>query len=138
MSRCLRPHELHIPRWIGSSELQPHIDGFVRYALEQGYSKATLHPYRNAAAHFARWMTVHRIALSRLDEALIRRFISHHLPVCRCGPLRQRTSHTVRAGLKLLLRFLRREGVVQAARPIDPPAVAQELNAFAYYQEHVC
>jgi hypothetical protein len=51
MSGSFRPHELHVPAWISASELQKHSDGFVRYLLECGYSKSTLHPYRNAVAH---------------------------------------------------------------------------------------
>jgi len=64
----MRPHELHIPAWFSASELQPHAARFVRYILQWGYSKGTLHKYRNAAAHFAHWMTGNDIACSKLDE----------------------------------------------------------------------
>jgi integrase/recombinase XerD len=138
MFRTMRPHELHIPAWFSASELRTHADRFVRYILQCGYSKGTLHKYRNAAAHFAHWMTGNDIACSKLDEVLIQRFLSQHLPVCRCGPLRQRSPHTMRAALKVLLRFLRSEGLVGPARSMDPTAVTQKLLAFAYYQEHVC
>lgn len=138
MSCTMRSHELHVPAWFNASELRPHAEGFVRYVLGRGYSKGTLHIYRNAVAHFAHWMTVHRVKLSKLDEVLIARFLSQHLPECRCGPLRQRSPHSVRAALKVLLRFLRGEGLIGPPRSLDPPAITQELNAFADYQEHVC
>jgi site-specific recombinase XerD len=138
MSRSLRPHELHIPAWLGPSELQPYIDGWVHFICQQGYSKYTLHMYRNAVAHFAHWMTVRRITVSVLDETLIKRFICQHLPKCRCGPLCQRQPHVIRAALKILLRYLRGQGVVRAARCEDPESISEELRAFGDYQEHVC
>lgn len=138
MSRSLRPHELHIPAWLGPSELQPHVDGFVRYVRERGYAKLTLHQYRAAVAHFAHWITRCRTPLASIDEVVMRRFLTEHLPRCHCGPLRQRSPQTVRAALKLLLRFLRSEGLIGPERSMDPPAITQELSAFSRYQEHVC
>jgi len=131
MSRMMRSHEVHIPAWFGASELQPHVDAFVDYIQESGYSRSTLHVYRNSVAHFAHWMTGHKVALNSLDEVLIQRFLLEHLPECRCGPLRQRWLCSVRAALKVLLRFLRSEGLIEPARPTDPPAISEELHDFA-------
>jgi hypothetical protein len=83
-------------------------------------------------------MTANKMPLRRFNEELIERFLSQHLPACRCGSLRQRWPHTVRAALKILLRFLRRERLLGTARPIDPPSVTLELQSFGHYQEHVC
>jgi len=138
MTRTIRSHEQHVPTWFGSSELHAYVDRFCRYMLQCGYSKETFHKYRNAVAHFARWMTDCDIGLSGLDDVVVDRFLRQHLPVCHCGPLRQRSLYTVRAALKVLLRFLRAEGVVGPANSTDPPAVAEELRSFALYQEHVC
>jgi site-specific recombinase XerD len=138
MFRTMRSHELHIPAWFSASELQPHADRFIRYILQCAYSKGTLHAYRNAVAHFAHWMTEHEVALSKLDEMAIERFLSQNLPECHCGALRQRSLYSVRAALKLLMRFLRSEDLVGPAQSTDSPAVTQELQAFAHYQEHVC
>ena len=66
MSRTMRSHEVHIPTWFGASELQPHVDGFVRYIQESAYSRGTLHVYRNSVAHFAHWMTEHKVRLKSL------------------------------------------------------------------------
>ena len=121
MFRTMRSHELHIPAWFSASELQPHADRLIRYMLQSEYSKGTLHAYRNAIAHFAHWMTKHEVALSKLDEVSSGRFLSQHLAECHCGALRQRSLYTVRAALKLLMRFLRSEGVVGPAQSTDPP-----------------
>lgn len=72
MSRMMRSHELHIPKWLGASELRTHAEQLTQYILGCGYSKGTLRMYRNAAAHFAHWMTVHRVPLSKVDEVLVR------------------------------------------------------------------
>jgi integrase/recombinase XerD len=138
MIRTMRSHELHVPAWLNASELQPYIDGFISYIGECGYSQSTVRVYRNAIAHFAHWMTANKMPLRRLNEELIERFFSQHLPTCRCGSLRQRSLHTMRAALKVLLRFLRREQLLGPARSVDPPSIAQELQTFAHYQEHVC
>jgi integrase/recombinase XerD len=138
MSRTMRSHEVHIPTWFGASELQPHVDSLVRYIRDSGYSESTLHVYRNSVAHFACWMTGCNVALETLDESHVHRFLSEHLPLCRCGPLRQRWPLSVRASLKVLLRFLRSKKLIEPQRSTDPAAVASELQAFSEYQEHVC
>jgi site-specific recombinase XerD len=138
MSRRLLSHEIHVPTWLGASELSMHSEGYVQHLLDQGYRKSTVYPYRAAVAHFAHWMTVRKVRLCDLNEVQIEHFLRRHLPVCRCGALRQRWPHTVRAALRALLRFLRSQGVIDAARSTDPPAITQELQAFAHYQEHVC
>jgi integrase/recombinase XerD len=138
MSRRLLSHEIHVHTWLGASELSAHWAGYVQHLLDEGYRRSTVLPYRAAIAHFAHWMTVRRLRLRDLCEAQVERFLQQHLPVCRCGELQQRWPHTVRAALRALLRYLRSQAVIEAARPTDPPAVTQELQAFAHYQEHVC
>lgn len=138
MSRRLLSHEIHVHAWLGASELSAHWEGYVQTLLDQGYRKSTVLPYRAAVAHFARWMTVRKICLRDLDEAHVERFLWRHLPVCRCGALRQRWPYNVRAALRALLRYLRKRQAIEPARPTDPPAVMHELLTFAHYQEHVC
>lgn len=138
MSRRLLSHEIHVHTWLGASELSAHWEGYAQHLLDQGYRKSTVLPYRAAVAHFAHWMTVRKVPLRDLNEARVEQFLLRHLPACRCGALRQRWPHTVRASLRALLRYLRIREVIEAARPIDPPAVTQELRAFAHFQEHVC
>jgi site-specific recombinase XerD len=134
MTRTMRSHELHVFAWLSASELQPHIDRSISYSRECGYSQSTVRVYRNAIAHFAHWMTANKMPLRRLNEQLIERFLSEHLPACRCGALRQRWPHTMRAALKVLLRFLRSERLLGTACPIEPPSITQELRSFAHYQ----
>lgn len=138
MPRRLLSHEIHVHAWLGASELSTHWEGYVQHLLEQGYRKSTVLPYRAAVAHFAHWMTVRKVRLRDLTEAQVERFLWRHLPVCRCGSLRQRWPYSVRAALRALLRYLRTQEAIDAARPTDPPSVTRELQAFAHFQEHVC
>jgi integrase/recombinase XerD len=138
MSRRLLSHELHVHTWLSASELSPHWAGYVQHLLDHGYRRSTVLPYRAAVAHFAHWMAVRKLRLRGLTEGQVETFLWRHLPVCRCGALRQRWPFTVRAALRALLRYLRSQGLIKVARPRDPPALNRELLAFARYQEHVC
>jgi len=52
MSRCVLPHEIHVPTWIDASELKPHCDRFIRDLLEQGaYSEPCRPPIPTQAGH---------------------------------------------------------------------------------------
>jgi len=62
--------------------MQAHADGFVQHLFDQGYRKSTILPYRAAIAHFAHWTTVHKIRVCELNEAVIGRLLTQHLPVC--------------------------------------------------------
>ena len=42
MTRTMRSHELHVSAWLSASELQPHIDRFIGYSRECGYSQSTV------------------------------------------------------------------------------------------------
>jgi hypothetical protein len=85
MTRTMRSHELHVPAWLSASELQPHIDGFISYIRECGYSQSTLRVYRNAIAHFAYWMTANKITLRkcRLQYSLANHFNNLSLDFAR-------------------------------------------------------
>jgi len=83
--------------------------------------------YLASVVHFGQWLNSEGIAASQTDEALISRFLSEHLPRCGCQrpvPLRM---IEVRAGLNILLRLLRSQGIVAAPADDD---IARELARF--------
>ncbi|MCL2876300.1 MAG: hypothetical protein FWF12_08445 [Betaproteobacteria bacterium] len=59
---------------------RPYLD----YLYEQGYKKDTIRRYFGCISHFAFWATPWRFDLSDLSK-LANRFVSEHLPQCRCG-----------------------------------------------------
>ncbi len=83
--------------------------------------------YLASVVHFGEWLNNEGIAASHIDESLIARFLSEHLPRCGCQrpvPLRM---IEVRAALNILLRLLRIQGIV--ACPTDDK-IARELARF--------
>ena len=105
------------------------LTGFIPHYREHlavsRYSKGRR--YLASVVHFGQWLEGEGHALSDIDETVIERFLSGHLPRCACQrpvPLRL---IEVRAALNLLLRLLRARGDV--ALPSDD-AVARELSSF--------
>jgi|GEM_PF-3124564 hypothetical protein len=83
--------------------------------------------YLAAIVHFGQWLAREEHAAGDVDEAVIKRFLSEHLPRYTCQrpvPLRM---IEVRAALNLLLRLLRAQGI--AAMPSDDE-IARELSGF--------
>lgn len=83
--------------------------------------------YLASVIHFGQWLTDEGLAISGLDEDVIARFLSEHLPRCSCErptPLRM---IEVRAALNILLRLLRAQGIV--AVPVHDD-IGRELAGF--------
>lgn len=111
---------------------------YLRRLSDQGYACGTINIYREVISHFDYWLSLRHIDLSRIDEAVISRFLDRHLPVCHCAKRCQRTRHTVRAALLLLLEMMRSAGHIAQARPIDADNIAIELQDFDAYLTDVC
>jgi site-specific recombinase XerD len=74
------------------------------------YCPATVRAYLHSVEHFAHWMTKRRVLLRSIDELLVRRFVTEHLPACNCSSPCQRNVSAVRPALAHLLQVLRGEG----------------------------
>ena len=74
--------------------------------------------------------------MGQIDEALVARFVKHHLPQCHCAGLARRTRKDVRAALGHLLIVLRANGVIAERLQPNTP-VDQELQRFDEYMRHV-
>jgi integrase/recombinase XerD len=80
-----------------------------------------------------------KIGLRRINEALVQRFITVHLPACDCaGRCRKKQDATVSAALRHLLRVLRLKGYIPPCVGSVPTAVQEELDRFDNYLERVC
>lgn len=83
--------------------------------------------YLASVVHFGQWLGGEGLAAGEVDEAIIKRFLSEHLPRCRCQrpvPLRL---IEVRAALNLLHRLLRTQGTVGLP---DDDEIAREIDLF--------
>ena len=94
--------------------------------------------YLHAVGHFAHWLTDEHLTLQQLNESVVHRFITTHLPTCRCPGRCQRTAITVQAALGHLLDVLRADGRISARRVGLSPAIHDELERFTGYLDDIC
>jgi integrase/recombinase XerD len=125
-------------QWLGASVLSPSVDAYAGYLQRHRYRASTVRTYIHSVGHFAYWLTEQRIPLRGLDEWLVRRFATEHLPSCTCPGPRQCSAHQVRAALAHLLRVLRTDGSISAPRVALPQAIHDELERFNVHLEQVC
>ena len=126
------------PTWLAASVLRPSAASYDAYLQGHGYSPGITGAYRHAVGHFAHWLTEEHLELRRLDESVVRRFLTTHLPECRCPGRCQRTVLMVQPALKHLLHVLRANGLI-AARCVGVfPTIHDELERFTDHLDHVC
>jgi site-specific recombinase XerD len=121
--------------WLQESILASHVVSFLAYLRDRGYATQTQHSYVCAVAHFARWLSLENARLARLNEQVVGRFLSVHLPHCHCPYPVLRTKHEICAALRHLLAMLRANGAIPPRQGSDPISV--ELDRFDNYMLHV-
>ena len=124
--------------WLSASVLSPSAASYVAYLQRHGYSAPIAGAYLHAVGHFAQWLTEEHLTLRRLDESVVHRFLTTHLPQCRCPSRCQRTTVVMQAALGHLLRVLRADGRIAARRVGRSLAIHDELERFTSYLEQVC
>jgi integrase/recombinase XerD len=124
--------------WLSTGMLGPTADSYGAYLQGGGYSASHASAYLHAVGHFAHWLTDEHVALRQIDESVVHRFVTTHLPTCRCPGRCQRTATVVQAALGHLLAVLRADGRIPARRMGRSPAIHDELERFTRYLDHVC
>jgi integrase/recombinase XerD len=124
--------------WLAASVLNPSADAFVEYLQRHGYGAGTVRAYVHCIGHFARWLTRRRIPLCGIDEILMDRFVSEHLPSCTCPLPCQRTERGMRPAFVHLLRVLRAGGLISGSRLLVPQAIHDEIERFNAHLDSVC
>src|ERR1700709_1776331 len=61
--------------------LEPVVGAYAGYLRHRGYASITIENYLQCAAHFGRWLTAQHIDLHHVDEPVLHRFLTVHLPV---------------------------------------------------------
>src|SRR5215207_7461179 len=90
-------------RLMDAGPLQPLIDAFVAELRARRHTSLTISGYEHSARHFADWLCRSNIELSRVDEAVVRRFARHR---CRC-PGTRRQDHVSVKYVRRVRRFIR-------------------------------
>lgn len=104
------------------------LDGFGRELSQSCYAKITSRIHIRSAAHFLYWAEHNAIEIASLNEASVTDF-RRHLKHCRCP--RHGSTHRV-TGTQLLLRYLRKAGIVTTVSPA--PAVQTSALLAAFHQ----
>lgn len=124
--------------WLRSSVQSQSADAYVGYLQDHRYCPATVRAYLHSVEHFAHWMTKRRVLLRSIDELLVRRFVTEHLPVCNCSSSCQRNVSAVRPALAHLLQVLRGEGRISELQGLVPQTIQDELDRFNAHLDTVC
>lgn len=124
--------------WLSASVLSPSAAAYVAYLQGHAYSAPIAGAYLHAVGHFAHWLTQEHLTVRRLDESVVCRFLTTHLPHCQCPGRCQRTVVVVHAALGHLLDVLRAEGRITARCVGMSPAIHDELDRFTSHLEQVC
>jgi len=100
-----------------STPLESAAQRYGNWLRKRGYSPFTVENYQRMVRHLAWWMIQRgRGRLSDVNEELVRRFIAHHLPQCRCYVSRcvlpKAQYENAAAALCGFLVMLREEGVL--------------------------
>jgi integrase/recombinase XerD len=117
--------------------LGPVVGNFTDYLGRHGYAGITKENYLQCASHFGRWLTARRIAINHIDETVLHRFLTEHLPVCHCIKPSPRTPTNLRRALRHLLRMLRSEGIIPSTSAPVSNFIGEELRLFDAYLQDV-
>ncbi len=99
-----------------------HVDGYLAWMVDQGYSRATLHGYLGHLRAFAAFQKAKRISLAQLDENHIPKFVCWYQKAYK-GPFPRRVKISRHMGqrqaaaVRSLIGYLQREGVVDKPDP---------------------
>jgi integrase/recombinase XerD len=126
-----------VREWLRGGVLACATEGYLEYLHSRGHTAEVTACYLGGVAHFAHWLTRTGRCVGDIDEALIKRFIDRHVPVCRClQPCRHR-QRELRLALTLLLQWLRQVRMVATVVPPRRPLEA-EMDEFERYLSGVC
>jgi integrase/recombinase XerD len=107
-----------------SSALSSHIDGYLCWMMDRGYSRVTLHGYLGHLRAFAGFQKAKRIKLADLDNSHVAHF-QHWYKKSYSGPFPRRKSHPKSIGkgqsaaINSLLTYLRVKGLVPERKSAD-------------------
>jgi site-specific recombinase XerD len=117
--------------------LEPVVGAYAGYLRRRGYASITIENYLQCMAHFGRWLTAQHIELHHVDETVLHRFLTVHLPVCHCCKPSPHTPANLRRALRHLLRMLSSEGIVPPRSTLVSRFVSEELHRFDAYLQDV-
>lgn len=107
--------------------LAPHIGSFAKWADEQGYRLGSIHRQVLTAARFSRWLSQNGARLRSVSLQHAERYL-------RYRRRRVRVRRGDAAGLRYLIEFLSREGIISSEEVVAPRPTGVERCAQEYEQ----
>jgi site-specific recombinase XerD len=104
-----------VQAWLKAGSAGAVIDAYAQSLQAGGCTAATMRQLVHAAAHLGHWLEEQGIALGAIDEAVLERFQSEHLPLCRCRRSRPGAHEHTRFATARFQKYLRTVGVVPSA-----------------------
>ena len=113
-------------RRLRSSALGESVETFAAHLMDRGHRERTMRDYLRAVGHFARWLSLARVAGDAVDDGVVETFLGDHLPTCECARPRGGSLVTHRASLHALVAVMRPEPLEQtlAVPSSDPLLIA--------------
>ncbi len=105
----------------------------LRYA-----EQTTIRTYLKELAHFAYWAKSEGLGITKIDAAVVDRFLKFHLSSCTCPPPRRCHVPDARAALKHLLIVMQLNGFACATATEQPTPITVELESFRHYLLNTC
>ena len=122
---CRVFHRASVRDRILANPIGPVLQRFTSFLVARGHKRDPLHQYVFAAEHFGHWLQGRPI-----DRTSVERFISRHLPRCRCPKPAPCGIATVRAALNRLLEML-------GTSSPEPAGPIWETRLLGRYQDHL-
>ncbi|NKL66982.1 tyrosine-type recombinase/integrase [Rhizobium leguminosarum] len=69
-----------------AGKLRPFVEAFTSQLLNLGHTRLTVSGYEASVRHFGQWLQSTKIAITEIDDDVVRRFAQHR---CRCPGSRQ-------------------------------------------------
>ena len=107
--------------------LAPIVQDYREHFAARRYQAKRVRRYVASVFHFGDWLRSEDWAVQNVDEAVVGRFISDHLPRCTCPRPVQRNPIINKAALNHLIRILYPKGIIR--RPVADP-ITRELALF--------
>ena len=132
LERCFCPR---VCRRMRANPLAPSLERMADYLVQRGH--AGFQQYLQAAEHFGRWVGTQGISPAAVDAAVVRRFLTRHLPHCRCRHPASRHQISNRAALRHLLRCMGKAASNPAGQGMASAAVDSVVKDFDEYLQKV-
>jgi site-specific recombinase XerD len=82
------------------------LDDFVLYLHNRGHRKAGIMAYCQAIQHLGQWLLNNRVPIQKINKKIIRKFLTKHIPACKCVLPKVKNKPALTAAINHLLKII--------------------------------